>query len=126
MLARFDMIVNEMLQGLSNRYDGLMDKKFLEFCRGLEQPRAMQCQRDMVLRAVSQELRNIYGKPVFVLINDYDTPMRSAIEYDYATAVCSLILLYPSQLILFQANDFFSVVFSSLLKVCQHQCLRHC
>jgi len=90
------MVVYEMLQALSNSYDGFMNKKFLEFCKGLEQPGAMQCRRDMVLRAVSQELRIVYGKPVFVLVDEYDTPMHSAIEYDYATLVCSFILLYPS------------------------------
>jgi len=96
MLDGFDMMVIGILRGLSNPYDGLMDKNFLDFCKELRQPGAMQVWRKRVLEFVSQELRKVYRKPVVVLIDEYDSPMHSAIEHGYAALVRSFILLYPS------------------------------
>ncbi|KAF8809619.1 DUF1703-domain-containing protein [Phlegmacium glaucopus] len=100
MLSRFDMMVNQMLRGLSNPYDGLMDENFINFCKELRQPGVIQGCRDRVLETASQDLRKIYGKPVVVLIDEYDSPMHSAIEHGYAAS----------------ASAFFATVFGSLLK----------
>jgi len=97
MLAMFDEMVILILENLSNPYDGLTDKNFLDFYKELRQPGFMQDRRGRVLEAISRNLQRVYRKPVVVLIDEYDSPMHSAIEYyGYATLVCSFILLYPS------------------------------
>ena len=126
MLDRFDKMVIRQLRDLSNPYDGLMDKNFLDFYEKLLRPSALASCRDEILATISQELRKVHQNPVVVLIDEYDSPMHSAIEYGYATLVRYFNLLYPSLLILFQASEFFGVVLGSLLKVCWSQYLRHC
>jgi hypothetical protein len=122
MLISFDTRVLNILRRLSNPYSDLMGN---DFCAELREPGALQAMRSDALNILSWELRRVYQKPVVVLIDEYDSPMHSAIDHGYAALVRSFILLYCSYLMLFQANDFFAIVFGSLLKVCQHQRLRH-
>ena len=96
-----------------------------DFCAELREPEALQVMRRDALNILSWELQRVYQKPVVVLIDEYDSPMHSAIEHGYAALVRPFILLYGSNLVLFQANDFFAIVFGSSLKVCQRQRLRH-
>ncbi|KIM72295.1 hypothetical protein PILCRDRAFT_93520 [Piloderma croceum F 1598] len=70
------------------------------FCAELREPRALQAMRSNALNILSWELQRVYQKPVVVLIDEYDSPMYSAIDHGYATL----------------ANNFFAIVFSSLLK----------
>ena len=123
MLIYFDAKVLEILGSLSNPYSDLMDN---DFCTKLRGPGALQARRSNALKILSRELRRVYQKPVVVLVDEYDSPMHSAIEHGYAALVRSFILLYCSYLMLFQANNFFAAVFGSLLKVCQRQRLRRC
>ena len=124
MLSYFDVKVLNILERLSNPYSDLMDN---DFCTKLRGPGALQARRTDALNILSWELRRVYQKPVVVLVDEYDSPMHSAIEHGYAALVRSFILLYCSYLMLFQANNFFAAVFGSLLKVCrrQRQRLRH-
>ena len=122
MLSCFDENVLVLLESLSNPYSDLMHDNF---CAQLRGHGGVQARRGFALKILSQELRRVYQKPVVVLIDEYDSPMHSAIEYGYAPLVRSFILHYCSHLMLFQANNFFARVFGLLLKVCQRQCLRH-
>jgi hypothetical protein len=122
MLSYFDTKVLNILERLSNPYSDLMDN---DFCTKLREPGALQARRTNALNILSWELRRVYKKPVVVLVDEYDSPMHSAIEHGYAALVRSFILFYCSYLMLFQANNFFAAVFGSLLKVCQCQRLRH-
>ncbi|KIM76603.1 hypothetical protein PILCRDRAFT_91525 [Piloderma croceum F 1598] len=71
-----------------------------DFCAELCEPGALQAMRSDALNIISWELRRVYQKPIVVLINKYDSLMHSAIDHGYAAL----------------ANDFFAIVFSSLLK----------
>ena len=122
MLVSFDAKVLELLGSLSNPYSDLMDNNF---CTELRGHGALQDRRSNALKIVSRELRRVYLKPVVVLVDEYDSPMHSAIEHGYVAEVRSFILLHCGYLTLLQANDFFAGVFGSLLKVCQRQTLRH-
>ena len=122
MLDVFDQMVLETLDALSHPYSDLMSD---QFCASLRGPGALQDMRTHALTMISHELARVYEKDVVVLIDEYDTPMHSALEHDYTSVVRSFILLYCSYLKLFQANEFFSIVFGLLLKVRQCQCLRH-
>jgi Predicted AAA-ATPase len=125
MLVLFDAMVLEIIGSLCNPYSDLVDDNF---CNELREPGALEPRRSNALKILTRELRRVYQKPVVVLIDEYDSPMHSAIEHGYAGLVCSVILLYCSYLRLtsFQANNFFAAVFGSLLKVCQRHRLRHC
>jgi hypothetical protein len=123
MLNSFDDMVLETLGSLSHPYSDLMDD---DFCTELRGPGALQARRRNALKILSRELQRVYQKRVVVLIDEYDSPMDSAIRHGYATSVRSFILLYRGYLMLLQASGFFAAVFASLLKVCQRQRLRHC
>ena len=123
MLILFDMMVLEIIRRLCNPYSDLVDDNF---CKELLGPGALEARRRSALKILTRELQRVYQKRVVVLIDEYDSPMHSAIEHGYAVLVRSVILLYCSYLTLFQANDFFDAVFGSLLKVCQRHRLRHC
>lgn len=123
-MAAFDQKVLQILEDLSHPYSDLLQDTF---CTNLRGPGALQERNRHALTIISEELERVYEKSVVVLIDDYDAPMHSALEHDYAVEVCcSFILLHCNYLMLFQASEFFVGVFSSLLKVCQCQCLRHC
>jgi len=96
MLLRFDEMVLRILRRLSSPYSGLTDERFLRFCQELRQPGALQAERGGALAVISQDLWEVYQKPVVVLIDEYDSPMHSAIDHGYAALVRSFILLYPS------------------------------
>lgn len=123
MLILFDAMVLEIIGSLCNPYSDLADDNF---CMELRGPGALKLRRSNALKILTWELRRVYQKRVVVLIDEYDSPMHSAIEHGYAALVRSFILLYCSYLMLFQANNFFAAVLGSLLKVCQRQRLRHC
>jgi Predicted AAA-ATPase len=116
-LDEFDLMVSRLLDDIS---DDLMND---QFCARLRGPEASK-KRSQALAIITEQLAIAYEQRVVVLIDEYDAPMHSALEHDYTTAVRSFILLYCSYLKLFQANEFFSIVFDSLLKVRQCQCLR--
>jgi hypothetical protein len=119
MLILFDAMVLQII----NAYSDLVGDNFCKEFRG---PGALERRRGFALKILTWELQRVYQKRVVVLIDEYESPMDSAIEHGYAALVCSVILLYCSYLTLFQANNFFAVVFGSLLKVCQRHRLRHC
>lgn len=123
MLISFDTTVLELIGSLYNPYSDLADKNF---CKELLGPGALESRRSRALKILTRELQRVYQKSVVVLVDEYDSPMHSAIEHGYAPAVCSVILLYCSYLTLCQAKNFFAMVFGSLLKVCQRHRLRHC
>jgi hypothetical protein len=123
MLILFDAMVLEIIGSLCNPYSDLGDD---QFCMELRRDGALQPRRTNALMILTWELWRVYQKPVVVLIDEYDSPMHSAIEHGYAPLVRFFILLYCGYLMLFQANNFFAAVFGSLLKVCQRQRLRHC
>jgi Predicted AAA-ATPase len=93
MLISFDAKVLNILGRLSNPYRDLVDN---DFCTELRGPGALQARRTNALKILSRELRRVYQKPVVVLIDEYDSPMHSAIEHGYAALVRSFILLYYS------------------------------
>ena len=118
MLARFDMAVIEILEDLIRSSGGIMNESLVNFHTTLCQPGAMQGRRDRVLKTVSRYLQEIYEKPVVVLIDEYDSPMHSAIEHGYFLRVRSFSSPVSQLTHLLQASEFFAVVFGSLLKVC--------
>ena len=87
MTAAFDQKVVQILEDLSQPYGDLMQDTF---CTNLRGPGALQARNIHALTTISEELERVYEKPVVVLIDDYDAPMHSALEHDYAVAVCSL------------------------------------
>jgi hypothetical protein len=109
MLTSFDTMVVTILTDLSYQ---IADN---EFCQELRSPEALQARRVNVLMLISWELQRVYEKSVVVLIDDYDSPMHSAIEHGYAAQVHSFILLYCGYLMLFQAYNFLTIVLGSLL-----------
>ena len=115
MLSSFDVMVREIIRSLCSQDSDLVDKNFCDNLRGP----ALEENRGNALNILSWELLRVYQREVVVLIDEYDSPMHSAMEHDYATMVCSVILLYCSYLTLCQANDFFVRALGSLLKVSQ-------
>ncbi|KAM6503872.1 AAA-ATPase-like domain containing protein [Amanita muscaria] len=97
MQTSFDAIVIRILKDLSNPTDGVPDQSFLLFCDKLYHEQVLLHPRGTVLQVISQILQKVFMKPVVVLIDEYDTPIHSAIEHNYA-------------------DDFFATVFGSLLK----------
>ena len=87
MLILFDTIVLEVYAVYSDLLDG-------NFCKQLREPGALKQWRDFVLNMITFELRNVFQKSVMVLIDEYDSPMHSAIEHGYVILVRSAILLY--------------------------------
>ena len=87
MLILFDTIVLEVYAVYSDLLDG-------NFCKQLREPGALKRWRDFALNMITFELRNVFQKSVMVLIDEYDSPMHSAIEHGYVTLVRSAILLY--------------------------------
>lgn len=123
MLISFDAMVLETIGSLCYPYSDFVYENFWEELLGSG---ALGSRRGRSLKIITRELRRVYQKSVVVLIDEYDSPMHSAIELGYVAAVHSVtILLYCSYLTLCQANSFFATVFSLLLKVCRHHCLRH-
>ena len=90
MLNSFDEMVLSIIRRLSNPYSELMHDNF---CTELRAQGGLQKKRSRALCIISEELQRVYTKDVVVLIDEYDSPMHSAIEYDYAIPVCSFILL---------------------------------
>ncbi|KAM6493857.1 putative AAA-ATPase domain containing protein [Amanita muscaria] len=97
MLILFDAMVLEIIGSLCNPYSDLVDENF---CKELRGPGALEPRRGNALKILTRELLRVYQKEVVVLIDEYDSPMHSAIEHGYAAL----------------ANNFFSAVFGSLLK----------
>lgn len=87
MLSYFDTKVLNILERLSSPYSDLLDN---DFCTKLRGPGALQARRTNALNILSWELRRVYQKPVVVLVDEYDSPMHSAIEHGYAALVRSL------------------------------------
>ncbi|KIL58636.1 hypothetical protein M378DRAFT_311289 [Amanita muscaria Koide BX008] len=100
MQTSFDAIVIRILKDLSNPIDGVLDQNFLLFCDQLYHEQGLLHPRGTVLQVISQILQRVFIMPVVVLIDEYDTPIHSAIEHNYADL----------------ASDFFATVFGSLLK----------
>jgi hypothetical protein len=130
-MAAFDQKVLEILEDLSYPNSDLMQDTF---CANLHGPRALQARRMHALTTISEELqggKEIYQKSVVDLSDLID-------EYDLCILHWSIIMLLMSVLLFSSIAAtlcysrpacncvFFSAVFSSLLKVCQCQCLRHC
>ena len=90
MLNSFDGLVAERLRSLSYPFKDLMGN---DFCIKLHAPGAIQAKRGNALTILSWELQRVYKKPVVVLIDEYDTPIHSAIECSYSIEVCSSVLL---------------------------------
>ena len=123
MLASFDEMVLTIFKNLSAPYSDLTEDGF---CETSHAPEALQARRGLALMIISWELQRVYDRPVVVLIDNYDLPMHCATEHDFSSNVCFFILHFCSYLMLFQANSFFYVVLSLLLKVCQPEQLRNC
>ena len=92
MLSSFDVMVREIIRSLCSQNSDLVDKNFCENIRGP----ALEENRGNALNILSWELLRVYQREVVVLIDEYDSPMHSAIEHGYAAMVCSVILLYRS------------------------------
>ena len=90
MLILFDAMVLDIIGSLCNPYSDLVDENF---CKNLRGPGALGPRRSIALKIITRELQRVYHKHVVVLIDEYDSPMHSAIEHGYATMVCSVILL---------------------------------
>ena len=109
MLDVFDQMVLETLDALSHPYSDLMSD---QFCASLRGPGALQDMRTHTLAMISHELARVYEKDVVVLIDEYDTPMHSALEHNYTDVVRSFILLLqlpqviPGQRVLFYSIRF--------------------
>lgn len=82
-------MVREVIGGLSNPYSDLVDDKF---CKELLGTGELELRREYALKIISRELQRFYGKEVVVLIDEYDSPMHSAIEHGYSSSVRSVIL----------------------------------
>lgn len=113
MLKRFDARILGILSSLSTPYSDLIDNSF---CAELRAPGALEARRSNALTIISLELERVYHMPVVVLIDEYDTPMHSAIENNYSGLVRLFILFNRNCLMLFQANGFFSAVFGVLVE----------
>ena len=87
MLTAFDKNVHQIIEGLSYPYSDLTDDKF---CMRLRGPGAVQERRRHALTIISRELYRVYDKRVIVLIDEYDSPVLSAIQHGYVVDVCSL------------------------------------
>jgi hypothetical protein len=123
MLANFDQAIILILDELMNPFDGITDKAFISFFKNNDS-NFLRTRRGIMLRLISEMLRRLYGKPVVVLIDEYDSPMHSAIAHGYAVEVRYCVLLCWCRLRVIQASEFFSVVFGSLLKVCRRRSLK--
>ncbi|KAF8909711.1 hypothetical protein CPB84DRAFT_1438611 [Gymnopilus junonius] len=97
MMISFDTIVLDLIGRLCTPYSDLVDENF---CKELCVPGGLERRRRSALKIITRELQRVYQKDVVVLIDEYDSPMHSAIEHGYITL----------------ANDFFAAVFGSLLK----------
>jgi hypothetical protein len=86
-------MVLRTIEDLSHPSSDLMQDTF---CANLRGPGALEARRTHALTTISKELRRIHGKPVVVLIDEYDAPMHSALEHNYSSVVRSFILLYFS------------------------------
>jgi hypothetical protein len=93
MLASFEVQIVNVLEKLTNPYTELMER---DFCKELRRPGALQERKKNALMVISRELRRVYKKPVVVLIDEYDSPMHSAMEHGYAASVRPILLLYCS------------------------------
>ena len=93
MLISFDMMVLEIIESSCSPYSDLGGDNF---CKELRGPGALAKRRSFALKILTRELERVYQKQVVVLIDEYDSPIHSSIEYGYATLVRSIILLYCS------------------------------
>ena len=84
MLTSFDERIRVILGSLSSPYSDLVDD---DFCMELRGPGAVQERRRFALKILSRELRRVYQMPVVVFIDEYDSPMHSAIEHSYSSSV---------------------------------------
>ena len=119
LLASFDSMIASTVDQIINPFNGIVDPTFIDWCRRMSNSQTLQIQRDRALRMISSALQGLYNQAVVVLIDEYDSPMNSAIENGYAHRVPPfLILPFSVSLTSEQANEFFATVFGSLLKVC--------
>jgi hypothetical protein len=110
MLISYDKKVLETIGNLlSYPYSDLMDN---DFCMELRGPGALQARRGNALKILSRELRRVYGKCVVVLIDDYDSPVQSAIEHGYAPQVRPFILLCCNYVMCYSRPRISSLEFS--------------
>jgi Predicted AAA-ATPase len=89
MLTSFDDKVLRIVRSLANAHNPLMTTPFIHFLEELSQPGALEARRHGALEVISQNLRDVYEKRIIVLIDEYDSPMHSAIEHGYAPSVRS-------------------------------------
>lgn len=80
MLASFDAVIRQTLYDISHLVDDTFREAVLER-GGLERDRVI------ILQLISKALHKFCNKRVVVLIDEYDSPMHSAIEHGYAQEV---------------------------------------
>jgi hypothetical protein len=101
LLASFDSMIDSMIEHLTNPFDGIVDPAFIDWCRRLCNPQTLHLKRGRALRLISIALQKIYNQAVVILIDEYDSPIHTAIENGYAPLVpCSLLFRFSGSLTL--------------------------
>ena len=93
LLTSFDQTIVQVLDMLSHPFNGIADRNFIEWCRWLSKPQNLQDRRGRALQSISVALQIFYNQPVVVLIDEYDSPMHTAIENGYAPLVLLLVII---------------------------------
>jgi hypothetical protein len=93
LLTSFDLMIVQMLDLLSHPFNGITDGDFIDWCRWLSEPQNLQVRRGRALQSISVTLRRFYDQPIVVLIDEYDSPMHTAIENGYAPLVLPLVII---------------------------------
>jgi hypothetical protein len=95
LLTSFDSMIDGILERLTNPFDGIVDPTFVDWCRRLSDPPTLQVKRGRALWLISIALQKFYNQAVVILIDEYDSPMHTAIENGYAPLVpCSLLFRF--------------------------------
>jgi len=95
MLAVFDEKILQLLYNLSDKFFLSGNQGYIAWLQEcIKGAQSLGRQRRTALQYISQVLCEVYEKPVVVLIDEYDSPMHSAIEHNFATEV--LFFYIPS------------------------------
>jgi len=90
-------MVVKIASRLANARNGLLADRFNDFLKDYRAPVDKDIKQLGALEDMSQILYEYYNKRIIVLIDEYDTPMHSAIQHDYAERVCFILLLYINE-----------------------------
>lgn len=93
MMASFDELILQELNARGDLFrDGILDLRYQEWYQDVTKNPALL--RENFFQMLSEALQAAYDQPVFVLIDEYDTPMHCAIENGYARTVWPLVPLF--------------------------------